>query len=425
MGQENLQPEVDSLRRDPPLSRQSLARAPENQKTSGHLLDTILTVFIVQIAVLILLSFFTESGLQFTTRIFYQTETATGYQYFAAPVKFQFDFSGYYAAAVDWKHGRDPYASIFAAPSSLLIILPFSYLPFGIARILYFLLNISLFFYALTKFSQRIGLSPSEVNRLRLITLLYYPFVFLADRGNVDGFVVSLALLAFCASHQFVKTILWGASAAAKLYTGLMIIVFFRARQSKLAWLTLAVFVLLQLPFLGNEVAFFSALLGRGGYVRPFGNTSPYVLFDLFANGTAGKMLFIAFWAATLGYRLWHDRYSKDEEFWVDYIPWMISVPFVVFPYESVFLLPLLAVFAKRFGKEDLSGVEGLFVPGFLLTGFHPAAFASLFGLTVVGKGILDLANVVGLTLIMVAIAAAGRPKLRSELEPAEVTLRS
>jgi hypothetical protein len=411
MGQEDFTPQTATGSALPTSSTST--HGSEQAGTTKRLLETVLSVFILQIAVLILLSFFTESGLQFTTRIFYQQETPTGYHYYAAPVRFQFDFSGYYDAAAAWRQGRDPYALIFAAPSSLLIILPFSYLPFGFARVLYFLVNISLFLFSLTLFSRRVGLSSAEVHLLQLITLLYYPFVFLADRGNVDGFVVSLALLAFCASRPFAKAILWGASAAAKLYSGLMIVVFLRARQRKLALLTLAVFIALQLPFLKNEAGFLSALLGRGSYVRPFGNTSPYVLFDLFANGVAGKVLFIAFWAGTLGYRLWHDRYTEDRVFWVDYIPWMISVPFVVFPYESVFLLPLLAVFAKRFDTEDLSGVEGLFIPGFLLTGFHPAAFASLFGLTVVGKGILDLANVVGLTLIMVAVAAASRPKLR------------
>jgi hypothetical protein len=410
MGQENFTPEVES-------SQQVKHPKVTSGHSAEHLLDTILTVFILQIAILILLSFFTETGLQFTTRIFYQQETPAGYQYYAVPIKFQFDFSGYYGAAVAWRHGQNPYSFIFAAPSSLLIILPFSYLPFGFARVLYFLVNISLFLYSLSRFSKQIGLSPAEVTRLQLITMLYYPFVFLADRGNIDGFVVSFALLAFCSSRQVVKALLWGASAAAKLYSGLMILVFLRARQRKFALLTLAIFILLQLPFLKNEIGFVFALLGRGGYVRPFGNTSPYVLFDLFATGATGKILFFLFWSATLGYRLWHDRYSQDPIFWVDYIPWMISVPLVVFPYESVFLLPLLAVFAKRFDKEDLSGVEGLFIPGFLLTGFHPAAFASLFGLTVVGKGVLDLTNVVGLTLIIVAIAFASRPKFRPEAE--------
>lgn len=325
-------------------------------------------------------------------------------------IYFQYDFSGYFVSANSFMAGGSPYPHMFSPPSALFVILPFAFTPSPVARVLFFLCNIALLLYALTRFGRELGLAPLRIRYLQLISLLYFPFLMLADRGNVDGIVVSLAVLAFLARRTLSRGFLLGLSIAVKLYTVLLVLVLIRRREFRFAITAILTIFLLQIPFLRYEPGFIDTLTARGSSMRLFGNLSPYLLFELFIGGSAGKVLFVLFWSGTFVSRLIRDRSSIDPNLWVDYVPWMISLPLVVIPYEGIFLLPLLAVYAKRSETEDLSGPEGLLVPGFILTGFQAIAVTSLFGL---GRAYFELINVVGLTMIIVAVTAAGVPRKR------------
>jgi hypothetical protein len=327
---------------------------------------------------------------------------------FVHRIIFQYDFSGYYAAVTSFMAGNSPYPNMFSPPSALVVIFPFAFFSFQTARILYFLFNIGLLLYTLSRFGREIGLDSLHISYLRLIALLYFPFLMLADRGNVDGLVVSFAMLAFICRRPISRGVFLGLSVAMKLYSGLLIIVLLRRREFRFGILCILALLIFQIPFLRYESGFLQTITNRGSSVRLFGNLSPYLLFELFIGGLKGTATYLLFWIGTFAYRLVRDRSSKHPNLWVDYIPWMISLPLIVLPYEGVFLLPLLAVYAKRFETEDFSGPEGLLLPGFVLTGFQPIAASSLFG---AGRAYFELINIVGLVLIMIAITFAPEPE--------------
>ena len=323
----------------------------------------------------------------------------------------QHDFWDFYVGINAFLRDLNPYLAmrLFTPPSSLLIALPFAFLPWLLAAFLFFCANCILVLVSLTRFCRMIGLNEGDVRRMQAITLCYFPFHFLVAKGNIDGIVLCLVLLAF-SSDTISKGVALGLSVAMKLYPALLVVTALRQRRFRLAITASLAALLVQIPFLRLEHAFLKAVAGRGAIVNTFENVGIFILFG-FALGSSAKATFLAFWAGTLSLRLYRDRSVYEPCLWVDYIPWMISMPLLIFPYEYVFLLPLIAVFARRFQLGRISRIEGFVFTGFILTGIPSLAFSSQKITEFYG---LQLVNAAGLLIILIATAAA--PSLPSKV---------
>jgi hypothetical protein len=364
-------------------------------------LTAVLTAFTVQLLALITLCLATGRGI-----------------YFARHYALQYDFSGYYFGARDWLAGINPYLEYrFQPPSSMLFCLPLAELPYRPAAIIFGICSTLFLFWSITRFARNLDLNSSQIRKLQIITWLYFPSLFIIERGNLDAIMLGCVLLAFEQRSQARKGLLLGISIAAKLYTGLLGLVLLHRRQFRaIIWVVIAVLAL-QIPFIPCERGFLLSL-GRRTTQPGIMNVSPYFLFSLFLSERIGKTAYVIFWFSTLCIRFWKDRSHQDQRLWVDYIPWMISMPLTVFPYESIFLLPMLAVYSKRSETKCFEGVEGLFLLGFVLTGFQSYSFAHMFGFgeNASIQSSFNIVNVIGLSMILVATASAERDKQSSTI---------
>ena len=146
--------------------------SPNSYGPANPVLQKLFVIFFVQLFLLILVSFVEQGGPVFV------------YRYF-----FGLDFHDFYLGASDLFHHLDPYirGRLFTPPSSILIGIALFHLPFKIATLIVFVINIGLIFASLLALARQFGLTQS--NRLALlgVAATFYPVYFVVERGNLDG----------------------------------------------------------------------------------------------------------------------------------------------------------------------------------------------------------------------------------------------
>ena len=338
-------------------------------KVRVQLPEIVFLLLLAQIVALVLLSLVLQVGPTFVGR---------------DPRGFCMDFFDLYLAGNFHAQHINPYLTgrFVTPPFSLLIGSSFQWLPFEQARYLWFLLNLGMVAAALAAFARQIGLGARNTLLLFMIAGVFYPLYFLLERGNIDGLVLACLVFAFRARHRAVTIVLYGMSIALKLYSGLLALVFARRKRWTLAVGGIVAAVVLQLPWLGLAMVYPRVLGQRSTQMIVTENISPANFFQFvfdFLGVPGWKIVFVLFWLLTLLWVLVQERPpEQDPADWVLFVPWMISMPSVVYPYSAVLTLPLLALLAKRSEHEKLGVPEWLLIVGFVLSGTQQNAWGEL-----------------------------------------------
>jgi hypothetical protein len=368
-----------------------------------QVLESVFLLFFAQLVALVLLSLVLQVGPTFVGR---------------DPRGFCMDFFDFYLAGNYYANHINPYLTgrFVTPPFSLLVGSSFQWIAFENARYLWFLLNLGMIAVALVVFARQIGLSTRNTLLLFMVAGTFYPLHFLLERGNIDGLVLACLVFAFSTRHRAVATVLYGISIALKLYSGLLALVLARNNRWIVAVGGIVTALVLQLPWFDLAMAFPPVLAQRSSRLIVVENISPANLFHFVFDsiGLPGwKIMFVLFWLLTLLWPLLRTfKLKQDPADWVLFVPWMISMPSVVYPYGAVLTLPLLALLAKRSEGERSRIAEWMVIVGFVLSGTQQNAWAELFWqLTTHAVWIYQL-NSLGTTLLVggcCMLAARGR----------------
>jgi hypothetical protein len=223
-----------------------------------------------------------------------------------------------------------------------------------------------------------------------------YPFVFLVDRGNVDGIVFALmcaAIVLAGTSRDVCSGVLVATAASVKLYPAVLVIPMLLHRKWRLLAVTLMALVALALlTGVGACTQYLSSrLLARGTFFRVNENGS-LVNFCHFVRllfgaqqtpAAAGYALF----AALLGATVLVDAIAlrRGARGWaftaVSYFPFMVAVPMTVYHYSFLILLaliPSLCAAAESATNRWVRGAIALACAGVVLTQSQAVALEKL-----------------------------------------------
>jgi hypothetical protein len=328
----------------------------------------ILWLLVAQLAFLALWSLIAQSGPVFVQHIV-----------------FGWDFRDFYLAATDWLHRTNPYLlTRFDKPPLVLIVGTFfSWLPYGIAVLTFFALNLAIIVASVRACARKLNLPHQCTNDLTWIALLYYPVYFLIERGNLEGLVLGCFCWAFCTKNRYVRPVLVALAAGLKLYPLLLLAPAIRNRKWRFTLTLLLAFVLLLLPFYRLANPFLHAMATRGAQYEPYHqqmeNISPAGILIVIAGHQVGKWIFLVFWIATLALMLYRQKQSSEDRIILPFLAWMAAFPLWVFPYVGVLLLPVLAWKLGEMKDQKPDLWDKLFVAGFLLVGVQATALSVYF----------------------------------------------
>jgi hypothetical protein len=319
----------------------------------------------------------------------------------AVPIKFlgiQGDFYDFHDAGRAVLLGDNPYDNPrFNKPTSSLPLLSITAIfPRPLSVIFWFALNVWVAAKSLSALSRRLNIDCKFVYA---VALTYYPMMFALARGNLDVLMLSLVVWSLSFSESK-RGALVGAATALKLYTGLLTIIYARRRQWAAVFASIVTVVAFSLLVPHLLIPSIRAIVSRGQMEATFENLSPAVVLSLLPFG---KLLFVGFWIITLAFKLSRDMRLDDISI-IEYFPWMIAFPFVVYPYELVFLLPVMMLYAHREPSK-------LAMAGLILTGFQSEYVASLAGGSNHAIALCHIVNSLGLLLVITAEAARQHAK--------------
>jgi hypothetical protein len=332
----------------------------------------------------------------------------------------QFDYFEFYKSAHQVLHGINPYEGgrMFMPPSSIVTGFLLCWLPWGTAAWAFFVLNFLVLLLALKRLADVFTLS--DTNRLLLygIALIYFPVLFLLQRGNLDGIMLALIVFAMTTHNRVLRGILLGLSLAMKLYSGLFLVLLAAKRKWGVIATSVAVFFVMQAPFYRIFVSFVEALTGRAYKFKVAENISPSSLVDL-VNPTAYQLeyLFYVVWALLLVIRIKRDVATPLSKSWPLYLPWMFTFPSLVFPYTGVLGLGLLAYIISQSQRRRLYTSEFVVVVGFLLLGFQGTAWSAMMHLLI--ENTLVMYQVCALGSLVMLIGTTFMPAPGGGAEPA------
>jgi hypothetical protein len=344
-----------------------ISDAPGVLETLRHLrpLQLVFAAFFVQLVLIVVISLVKQESPVYIAR---------------GPF-FGWDYHAFHISADYWLHGFSPYLNVklYTPPSSLFPALLLHGFGFATARYWFFAFNVGAILISLFTFARSLGLSRAAAVQLLAITLMYYPFYTVIERGNMDGLMLAALLLAFQSRRRLVRAALYAFSVGLKLYTGLLIFLLARKKCFTTAATVLAFLILFQLPFLNFESDWLPAVLRRTGLMRLNENFSPAALL-WYAGVPMWKTLFLFGWSGSLLFALARDRDPDERWAVLTYIPWMVSFPTFVLAHSGIMYVPLLAMLAKQADARSLTSRDWLLVAGFLLTGVQEVAFATFAG---------------------------------------------
>ncbi len=323
------------------------------------------------------------------------------------------DYHAFYQAGVAWIHGADPYSVlrhpngspglVTPAPSILPGVL-LSFLPFHAAALSFMVVNGLLVLFSINKLAVHLGIGIHSRRLLLAISSIYYPFLYLVERGNIDGLILACLVFAGIARRWLVRCILLALSIALKLYPLLLLAVLAARRKFAMLAAVAGLTCAFILPFARYTGSFLHSLALRGARLKVLENISPALLFGYFPF-PGWKIAYFAFWGLTLGFMLWRDRrYSKLNL--LAFIPWMVAFPAVVYPYCAVLYLLLLTVIVAKGSSPREESADNLFLAGFIFNGVMAYTLKSLLQQFPAVCFVLDLLAPIGSTMIIFSACA-------------------
>lgn len=378
---------VDSVLARPELR----SRNPEHrtmESTSEVVCRKVFRLLLAQLIFIAIWSLVAQTGPVFVQRFF-----------------FGLDFADFYRAGSDWLHGINPYLRVrfFTPPPSLLVGTVFAWIPFGVAKFVFFILNLGIILLSVRACARKLGLSNRCRDYLTGIALLFYPVYFLVERGNLEGLVLGCLCWAYCTENETVRGVLVGLAGGLKLYPLLLVAPSVSKRDWRFRLTALVTFSLLMVAFYPLLHSFVSSVLRRGSIYQQWENISPAGIIVAFGGLIVGKWLYVTCWAGTFLLMRRRMKESEEEDRTILlFLPWMVAFPAQVFPYGGVLLLPVLA---WKLSKIEESGVrlqDKVFLFGFLLLGIQ--AWALTYYFPNMGS-VFHLANSLGMVLILCSLA--------------------
>jgi hypothetical protein len=296
------------------------------------------------------------------------------------------DFTYFYNGAQAWLAGRDPYHEFgfITPPLSLLIPALLAHLSLARATLCFLCGNLVLVPLSLWWYAGVLRLQLQEKVLLMLAAVLFVSAEESVRGGNMDGLMLVLLIAAFSVRRR-----LWGApwlafSIGLKLYSIVLLPVALRRRQWRFAALTSATLVALLLPFYRLWPAALHALVGRDGLYLPVSIAPATLLYAFWGELSRARMeLCLVLWAVTFCIALYRDSERRLSANTVArYVPWMISVPALVWSYEGVLALAVLASLVATARRRRLHWGEYCCFTGFLLVGIRTVQITNYIPLT-------------------------------------------
>jgi hypothetical protein len=355
--------------------------------------------------------------------------------YFVDKFDLGLDYRDFYRASRRFRNGSSPYDIVryVTPPLAAILDVPATFLPFETMR---YVVSVATFAAVLASLFvlQQLLVKRTARDDLLFMTLiaavvmLSYPFYFLFDRGNIDGFVLltmCLAIMALGRADGFAG-VLFAIAVGLKAYPALVVLpLAAKRRWTALAFmcLTLVIFVLLTPDHWWRFVQ--SRLMERAGRFRIDENGSLAATFfyiggwlsgqppqsrsylaELFARFSMPVYLALLAVVALRDARLGPSASLEELRGTViTYFPFMVAVPQLVYHYEFVNLLAIIPLVSWAWIGASTAGhrrVLLMMTVGIGLSQFHAAAAGRVTG-TVYPHFVPGLGLLVVLVTIVIA----------------------
>ncbi|MDR3746010.1 MAG: glycosyltransferase 87 family protein [Acidobacteriaceae bacterium] len=320
---------------------------------------------------------------------------------------FGLDLLDFINAANDWLRGFNPYERLrFVTPPPTLIVgLVFHKLSLVSANIAFLLVNLVAVFASVWMVCGYFRMRRSSRLLMMAITSLYYPFMFLLERGNLDGIMLLLICSAIVVRNRTAIAILLAISIVFKVYSLVLALVIFTARRFSVIVAVIVFSALFVLPFHSLLHPYIAVALGRTQQFTAVENLSPAVILGSLCKHMLGKIIFVSLWLMTLLSACWRHRELPIEERLIVCFPWMAAFPLQVYPYSGVLLLPVLVwQLGSTYLVENLRA-RWVFLVGFILVGTQQGALNEYFQWAVRSHRFFPLLNVIGMICVLTSLA--------------------
>jgi hypothetical protein len=355
------------------------------------------------------------------------------------------DYRDFYTASLMVRTGASPYAvgRYVTPPLGAIVNVPLTYFPVGsVSRVLSLVIFPAVLGAVLLVHKSLMpGMTRSDwlfLGIVSAIMLISYPFHFLVDRANIDGFVLLLMGLGIFALGRAdsVAGMMFALAAGLKAYPILLALpLAARRRWTALAFLvaTLTVFVLVTPDHWWRFVT--GRLMERGGKFRIDENGSLAVTFFYFGSFLTGRSpqnpsafvemferlsgpVYLALLAALLFQDVKSARSGGIRGLracLVSYFPFMVAVPRLAYHYELVNLLALIPV--ATWGWSRSPNDAGRRVLLAIAVGVALSQFQAVAAEKLIGSSYPHFIPGLGLFIAMLAVVAARRLDLFRQTE--------
>jgi Glycosyltransferase family 87 len=248
---------------------------------------------------------------------------------------------------------------------------------------------------------------------------MFFPLIFVVERGNLDGFMLMLVVLSLILKNPIARGVALGISVGLKLYTVLLLVPLALNRRRKQAAAMLLALAVLFLSFYPLFFSFLHSQMARSGETYLVENICPAALasiFGSFGGSRAFKGIYLALWLISYVFMLVRQRRSSCDVQTIYSLPWMIAIPFLVMPYTGILLLPVLVLRARQIAIQGLMTVyDYLFLIGFLLVGAPPKALTDYFIWLTHSHQFFYTLNPLGIALVICSLVFS--PASRNEAD--------
>ncbi len=266
---------------------------------------------------------------------------------FVSKIRLQIDFEDFYIATADWLQGLDPYARLdqflyhrFNKPAPVLLLaLPLQHFSEHTAAYIFYAANIIAVVFSLWGICRYFRLSRNESLLLFGISSMYFPVIFVIERGNLDGFTLALIVLSLILKNPLAKGIAQGLSVSLKLYTALLLLPLSITRRWKQALALVVVSSALFLSFHSLFMSFIHSQMARSAENYLFENICPAALAGIFTSvgeTRLFKLIYLALWFLSYMSVILRYRKASIERMTIYSLPWMMAFPFLVLPYTGI-----------------------------------------------------------------------------------------
>jgi Glycosyltransferase family 87 len=326
---------------------------------------------------------------------------------FAERHPFGMDFYDFPVAAGDWLSGRNPYLNVRfnKPPVTLLLGLALRPLGFPLSTYVFFAANLAVVITAVWCIGRRLGLERVERWLLLAITSLYYPFLFLMERGNLDGLMLGLTAIFLCSRSRGLRTLALALSINLKAYTALLLAPLALRRWREAAAVMVAA-ILMALPFAHLVLTSIQMIGVREVLQATVENLSPGALLAFPAkHHPALRTAYSLSWLASYGAMLYRRRGQSFTTLAIVSLAWMVALPMTVLAYSGVMLLPVFALRVREMAfASKLSWADKLFLAGFLLTGVEQYSLYEYYGAAIHSHNFFGSLNYLGTTLLLISL---------------------